>query len=119
MTARDTLRAMLDELSDSEADELLGTLRQIATGRQVDRGTLSGFRAVLIKFSAEATSVASAAITVGTTPHRRDALDELLDNAPLDDEPTTPEEEAAVQEALDAAARGETITLNELRAELR
>ena len=43
----------------------------------------------------------------------------LLDNAPIDDEPTTPEEEAAVQEALEAAARGETISLDELRAELR
>jgi hypothetical protein len=43
----------------------------------------------------------------------------LLDDAPLDDEPTTPEEEAAVQEALDAAARGEAITLDELRAELQ
>ncbi|MGH2917076.1 MAG: hypothetical protein ACRDLS_00535 [Solirubrobacteraceae bacterium] len=42
----------------------------------------------------------------------------LLDDAPIDDEPTTPEEEALVQEALDAAARGETISLDELRAEL-
>ena len=36
----------------------------------------------------------------------------------LDDESTTPEEEAAVQEALEAVARGETISLEELRAEL-
>jgi hypothetical protein len=43
---------------------------------------------------------------------------EFLGNAPVDDEPTTPEEAAAVQEALDAAARGETISLEELRAEL-
>jgi O6-methylguanine-DNA--protein-cysteine methyltransferase len=49
---------------------------------------------------------------------RTDALTRLLDDAPLDDEPTTPEEEAAVQEALEAAARGETISLKELRAEL-
>jgi len=49
---------------------------------------------------------------------RTDALTRLLDDAPLDDEPTTPEEEAAIQEALEAAARGETITLEELRAEL-
>ncbi len=42
----------------------------------------------------------------------------LLDDAPIDDEPTSPEEEAAVQEALDAAARGETLSLDELRAEL-
>jgi len=49
----------------------------------------------------------------------RDPLSELLDNAPLDDEPTTPEEEALVQEALDAVTRGETISLEQLRAELQ
>jgi len=43
----------------------------------------------------------------------------LLDDAPIDDEPTSPEEEAAVEEALDAAARGETISLDELREQLR
>lgn len=43
----------------------------------------------------------------------------LLDDAPLDDEPTSPEEEAAVAEALEAASRGETISLDELRAELQ
>jgi len=42
----------------------------------------------------------------------------VLDDAPADDEPTTPEEDAAVQEALEAADRGDTITLEELRAEL-
>jgi len=49
----------------------------------------------------------------------KDPLIELLDNAPIDDEPVTPEEEAAIQVALDEAARGETISLDELRAELR
>lgn len=38
--------------------------------------------------------------------------------APLDDEPVTPEEEAAVQEAREEIARGETISLEEFRAEL-
>lgn len=60
-----------------------------------------------------------AAETLRLLDHRTDPLTALLDNAPIDDEPTTPEEEAAVQEALDAAARGETISLDELRAELR
>jgi hypothetical protein len=59
-----------------------------------------------------------AAETLRLLDQRSDALTRLLDDAPLDDEPTTPEEEAAVQEALAAAARGETITLEELRAEL-
>ncbi len=48
-----------------------------------------------------------------------DPLTALLDNAPIDDEPSTPAEETAVQEALDAAARGDTISLDELRDQLR
>ena len=48
---------------------------------------------------------------------RIDAVTRLLDNAPLDDEPVTEEEEAAVQLAREEIARGETISLEELRAE--
>ncbi len=59
-----------------------------------------------------------AAATLRLLDQRTDDLTRLLDEAPLDDEPTTPEEEAVVQEALEAAARGETISLEELRAEL-
>jgi hypothetical protein len=48
-----------------------------------------------------------------------DSLTRLLENAPEDDEPTTAEEEALVQEARDEIARGEKrISLEELRAEL-
>ena len=60
-----------------------------------------------------------AAQTLRLLDQRSDALTRMLDDAPLDDEPTTPEEEAAVQEGLEAAARGETITLEELHAEPR
>ena len=60
-----------------------------------------------------------AAETLRQLDQRADPLTVLLDNAPMDDEPTTPQEEAAVQEALEAAARGQTISLDELRAELR
>lgn len=60
-----------------------------------------------------------AAETLRLLDQRTDSLTRLLDNAPPDDEPTTPEEEALVQEARDEIARGETmITLDELRAEL-
>ena len=38
--------------------------------------------------------------------------------APEDDEPETPEEAAAVQEAREAMARGEVYTLKEVRREL-
>jgi len=41
-----------------------------------------------------------------------------FDTAPLDDEPVTPEEEAAVQQAREEITRGETISLEEFRAEL-
>jgi nucleoid-associated protein YejK len=47
----------------------------------------------------------------------RDALSDLLDNAPLDDEPSTPEEEAAVTVAREQLARGETVSLDEIRSE--
>jgi hypothetical protein len=48
-----------------------------------------------------------------------DPLMRFLDEAPLDDEPVTPEEEALVQEARGEIARGETLSLDELRAELQ
>lgn len=62
---------------------------------------------------------AAEALDILAARREPDALTVLLDNAPIDDEPSTPQEEAAVAEALDAAARGETISLEELRAELR
>jgi hypothetical protein len=49
---------------------------------------------------------------------RHDELGALLDSAPLDDEPSTPEEEAAVQLARDELAHGETVSLDEIRSEL-
>jgi hypothetical protein len=48
---------------------------------------------------------------------RRGELGELLDSAPVDDEASTPEEEAAVQVAREELARGETVSLDEIRAE--
>jgi O6-methylguanine-DNA--protein-cysteine methyltransferase len=59
-----------------------------------------------------------AAATLRMLDQRTDDLTRMLDEAPLDDESTTPEEDAAVQEALEAVARGETISLEELRTEL-
>ena len=59
-----------------------------------------------------------AAATLRLLDQRNDGLTRMLDEAPLDDESTTAEEDAAVQEALEAVARGETISLEELRGEL-
>jgi nucleoid-associated protein YejK len=49
----------------------------------------------------------------------RDALTEFLDQAPIDDEPVSEEEERAVQEARDEIARGQTISLEQLKRELQ
>ena len=47
-----------------------------------------------------------------------DPLERLLDNAPEDDEPVTPEEEAAIAEGWEAYRRGETHAWEEVREEL-
>ena len=44
-----------------------------------------------------------------------DMLSWVLDTAPLDDEPTTPEEEEAVAEAREALRRGETVSAEEAK----
>jgi len=41
-----------------------------------------------------------------------------LDTAPIDDEPLTPEDEAAIAEGLAAAKRGETIPRDQAKSEL-
>ena len=46
---------------------------------------------------------------------QRDALTEFLDQAPIDDEPVSDQEERAVQEARDEIARGEAISLEQLK----
>lgn len=49
----------------------------------------------------------------------RDALGELLERAPLDDEPVGEDEERAVQVAREEIERGETVSLEQARGELR
>lgn len=48
----------------------------------------------------------------------RDTLGELLNQAPLDDEPTTPEEDDGVNEARAEIARGEVLSADEIRREV-
>lgn len=51
--------------------------------------------------------------------HRgRDSLGELLANAPLDDEPTTPEEDEGAREAREQIARGEVFTAEQIKREI-
>lgn len=47
-----------------------------------------------------------------------DPMIAVLDAAPWDDEPSTPDEEAAVAEARDAIARGEGIGWDQAKSEL-
>lgn len=77
MTAKEKLRVVVEELSESEAESALGYIAS----------------------------------------RRHGELGELLDSAPVDDERSTPEEEAAVQAAREELSRGETVSLDEIRAE--
>jgi hypothetical protein len=47
----------------------------------------------------------------------RDPLTKFLDDAPVDDEPVTPEEEAAIAEAEADIAAGRTVSLEEVMRE--
>jgi hypothetical protein len=48
----------------------------------------------------------------------RDALADLLERAPLDDETTTPAENESVREAKTQIARGEVLSADEIRREI-
>ena len=80
MTAKEKLRATVEELTETEAAV---TLDNVASRRDGDR----------------------------------DSLGELLENAPIDDEPTTPEEEQGLRETREQLARGEVISAEEIRRE--
>jgi hypothetical protein len=49
---------------------------------------------------------------------QHDALGEMLERAPLDDEPTTPEEAEGVREARAEIARGDVLSADEIRREV-
>lgn len=48
----------------------------------------------------------------------RDALSELLDSAPVDDEPATPAEDEGVRRAREELARGESISADDIKREI-
>lgn len=72
-----------------------------------------------LKRAVEELSEAEAAEALDVLIHgnQRRSLDELLDNASIDDEPETDEERKAVAEAREALRRGETVSLDQVRAE--
>lgn len=81
-----------------------------------------------LRRAVEELSEAEAAEALEVLVHRREdrepgartaaTLDELLDNAPLDDEPETEEERRAVAEGYVDLRRGNTVSLDEIRSEL-
>lgn len=50
--------------------------------------------------------------------NKRDALADLLDSAPVDDEPTTSEEDEGAREAAEQIVRGEVLSADEIRREV-
>jgi hypothetical protein len=80
MTAKEKLRAAVEDLSETEAADALDYIASRHHGGH-------------------------------------DALNRLLDAAPLDDEVTTRAEEAAIQVARDELARRETVSLDDIRSE--
>ena len=80
MTAKEKLRATVEELSEAEAADALDYI-------------------------------------AGRRHGHSDALGELLEKAPLDDEPTLGEEEAGLRQARDQAARGDVLSAEEIRRE--
>jgi hypothetical protein len=74
-----------------------------------------------LRRTVEELSEAEAQDTLGFIVHRRDQRDtlaELLARAPLDDEPTTPDEDEGVREAKEQFARGEVLSADEIRREI-
>jgi hypothetical protein len=74
-----------------------------------------------LRQAVEELSEAEAQDALGFIVRRRDARDDLgalLDGAPLDDEPTTLEEDEGVAEAHGQIARGEVVSADEIRREV-
>lgn len=74
-----------------------------------------------LRRTVEELSETEAQDTLGFIVHRRDkrdALAELLERAPLDDEPTTPDEDEGVREAREQIVRGEVLSADEIRREI-
>lgn len=75
-----------------------------------------------LKQTVEGLSEAEAQDALGFIVRRqnkqRDALADLLDSAPDDEEPTTPEEDEGAREAAQQIARGEVLSADEIRREV-
>jgi hypothetical protein len=66
----------------------------------------------------ELTEAEAAATLLVTERSRDDAMLQALASAPVDDEPSSPEEDSSAQAALDAYHQGEAIDADELKRDL-
>lgn len=74
-----------------------------------------------LRQTVEELSEAEAQDALGFIVRRRgtqDALAELLEHAPIDDEPTTLEEDEGVREAREQVARGDVFSADDIRREI-
>lgn len=74
-----------------------------------------------LRLAVDELTEAEAADTLDFLARRRGGrgLGEFLDQAPVDDEPVSDREERAVQQARDEIKRGETVSLEQVRAQLQ
>jgi hypothetical protein len=122
MTTKEALyRRLIDEVPADDlrmAEALLELLRQRRRLGRLKFNTVKGLSAAdLVALSNALVHGRWALNQVGPIPPDDPVLRAFLD-APEDDEPVTPEEEAAITEAREAVARGEVISHEELAREL-
>jgi hypothetical protein len=122
MTTKEALyRRLIDEVPADDlrmAEALLELLRQRRRLGRLKFNTVKGLSAAdLVALRNALVHGRWALNQVGPIPPDDPVLRAFLD-APEDDEPVTPEEEAAITEAREAVARGEVISHEELAREL-
>ncbi len=91
-----------------EATHVLGTICGEMTAKEKLREAVEGL----------SEDEAAEALELLSGRDERDALDDVLENAAIDDEPATPEEEDGVREAKAEIARGEVFTADEIKREI-
>jgi hypothetical protein len=129
VTTRETLHRILADLTDDELQEVetfagyLKHRRDRITPR-VGPGWPTAIEELRNELGADHIIVPTEpgepwqAVYTGRSIEMVDPMLQALYSAPLDDEPVTEEDEAAVEEARQEAARGETVPLEALRREL-
>ena len=129
MTTRETLHRILADLTDDELQEVetfagyLKHRRDRITPR-VGPGWPSAIEELRSELGADRIIVSTEpgepwrAVYTGKGTELVDPMLQALYSAPLDDEPVTEDDEAAIEESRQEAAHGKTVPLEALRREL-